>query len=124
MLTLHLLNYNNYRNDFVVYTRIDIMKVYERAMISILTGVSIGAFLGCFYGWWQLSFNADYLLDLVDSSDELDFFASKAWMMGISIAGFVTVFTYYSGWVLEKINEPSEVRTILIGNEEDVERKA
>ena len=95
------------------------MKVYERAMISVLTGISIGAFFGCFYGWWQLSFNADYLLDLADSSDELDFFASKAWMMGISIAGFVTVFTYYSGWVLEKINEPSEVKTILIDNEEN-----
>ena len=96
------------------------MKVYERAMISILTGISIGAFFGCLYGWWQLSFNANYLLDLLDSSDELDFFTSKAWMMGISIAGFVTVFTYYSGWVLEKINEPSEVKTILIGNEEKI----
>ena len=121
MLTLFSWNYNNYRNDFVVYAPIDIMKVYERAMISVLTGISIGAFLGCFYGWWQLSFNADYLLDLVDSTDELDFFTTKAWMMGISIAGFVTVFTYYSGWVIEKINEPSEVRTILIGNEEDIE---
>jgi len=95
------------------------MKVYERAMISVLTGISIGAFFGCLYGWWLLSFNADYILDLVDSSDELEFFISKAWMMGISISGFVTVFTYYSGWVLEKINEPSELKTILIDSEEN-----
>ncbi len=106
-----------------MYSRIDTVKIYERAMISVLTGVSIGAFLGCFYGWWQLSFNADYLLDLVDSTDELDFFTSKAWMMGISIAGFVTVFTYYSGWVLEKINEPSGVKSIIINSEEDIAEK-
>ena len=24
---------------------------YERAIVSLLTGISTGAFLGCFYGW-------------------------------------------------------------------------
>tara|TARA_Y100000591_G_C21257623_1_gene416619 strand:+ start:190 stop:492 length:303 start_codon:yes stop_codon:yes gene_type:complete len=95
------------------------MRVYERALISVLTGVSVGAFFGCLYGWWQLSLNADYILDLVDSSDELDFFTSKAWMMGISITGFVTVFTYYFGWVLEKINQPGEVTTVLFDNDDN-----
>ena len=123
MFTFYSLNDKSHRNDFVVYVRNSIMKVYERAMISVLTGISIGAFFGCLYGWLQLSFNADYLLNLIDSSDELDFFTSKVWMMGISIAGFVTVFTYYSGWVLEKINEPSKVKTILIGDEENITGK-
>ena len=108
-----------FRNDFDAQTCHLVMNVYERAVASVLTGVSIGAFCGCLYGWWLLSFNADYLLDLGDSSDELDFFIGKAWMMGISIAGFVTAFTYYYGWVLEKINEPSEGKTTLIDDEEN-----
>ena len=42
----------------------------------------------------------------------------KTWMMGISIAGFVSIITYYSGWILEKINEPSEMKTIILDSNE------
>tara|TARA_B100000767_G_C19572415_1_gene453772 strand:+ start:508 stop:780 length:273 start_codon:yes stop_codon:yes gene_type:complete len=89
------------------------MNAYERAVVSLLTGISTGAFLGCFYGWVLLSLNAENLLNS-NISNELDFFIMKTWMMGISIAGFVSIMTYYSGWILEKINEPTELKTITL----------
>ena len=93
------------------------MNTYERAIVSLLTGISTGAFLGCFYGWALLSLNADNLLNS-NISNELDFFVMKTWMMGISIAGFVSIITYYSGWILEKINETSEMKTIILDSNE------
>ena len=39
-------------------------------------------------------------------------------MMGISIAGFVSIVTYYSGWILEKINTPTELKTIVLDTKE------
>ena len=93
------------------------MNAYERAIVSLLTGISTGAFLGCFYGWALLSLNADNLLNF-SSSNELDFFVMKTWMMGISIAGFVSIVTYYSGWILEKINTPTELKTIVLDTKE------
>lgn len=89
------------------------MNAYERAIVSVLTGISTGAFLGCFYGWSLLSLNADNI-----NSNSLDFFVMKTWMMGISIAGFVSIVTYYSGWILEKMNEPSEMKTIILDSNE------
>ena len=93
------------------------MNAYERAIVSLLTGISTGAFLGCFYGWSLLSLNADNLLNS-NISNELDFFVMKTWMVGISIAGFVSIVTYYSGWILEKINEPTELKTIVLDTKE------
>ena len=89
------------------------MNASERVIVSLLTGIATGAFLGCFYGWYLLSLNADNM-----NSNLLDFFVTKTWMMGISIAGFVSIVTYYSGWILEKINEPSETKTIILDSNE------
>ena len=41
---------------------------------------------------------------------------SKVWTS--YIAGFVSIVTYYSGWILEKINTPTELKTIVLDTKE------
>ena len=65
------------------------MGTYKQIASSLMFGISIGAFVGCYYGWSLLSANSDYV-----TATKILFMTTKAWMMGISVAGFFSLVSY------------------------------
>ena len=65
------------------------MGTYKQIASSLMIGISIGAFVGCYYGWSLLSANADNVTET-----KILFMTTKAWMMGISVGGLFSLISY------------------------------
>ena len=72
----------------------------RRLVDSLFVGLCIGILFGSFYGWINITMNADMLRGINDSSSEwgelrMGFEKTKALLLGLTIGAFTTIVRYF-----------------------------